>query len=228
MKTILPILLLCGCSMMPATKHESAATKAADSIANQQSMTVEKTVELQAPTLTAFVPQPGTEPQQIKMASPSAILEAPVQSVMPSSYISSGQGYRSSVKVTSASGQTAGSNTAADSAFSITLPLGVKLILLALGIILFIVAIWLAKRSSPAVAAAVSAGERGIAGAVKAADQVISTQIQTLRSRAMKATDPSEIAIHATDIARLEGDRGRLAKDATEAKEELKSELKPA
>lgn len=81
-----------------------------------------------------------------------------------------------------------------------TIPLGVKLILLAIGIGMLL-GIWFYIRKISAAAAASS----------ELADHVLAEQIQRLRSKAMLSTEHEEVAHANVEIAALEAQRGKLA-----------------
>jgi hypothetical protein len=180
-------LLLAGCStMLPSKRTENASVKTADSIATQQTLTVEKIIE-------------STEvPVSISGSSNAVVRILPAG---PGLSEDSPPAYKSTLRVTSGAVQSGGSSENATSRFSISLPTGVKLILLAIGILLLVVAGVIAKRAI----ANTAAGQ-----AIGLADAFLANRIRALRERVMHSTDAEELARVNAEIAGLESDRGRL------------------
>jgi hypothetical protein len=169
MKQLLALILIslaAGCSILPSTKHDSAATKAADNIASQQAITVEKIVDI----------------------SPAI----PATNGLP-------MAYHAAVKVQANSGQNAASALAATGASSITIPLGVKLGLLAAGVLACIIVFGILRRKFVAL-------DQGI----RFADESIASRIRAARERASATRDESDMARANAEVAELESLRGRL------------------
>lgn len=94
---------------------------------------------------------------------------------------------------------TAAQNYSADVKKS--LPLGTKLILLGVGILILLLVGWVVLRSSAAARAIASTLDSGVAEAIR-----------RLRSKSSLSTDPARTAELNIEIAELEGLRGRLRK----------------
>jgi hypothetical protein len=85
--------------------------------------------------------------------------------------------------------------------FESTIPLGVKLTLIGIGIVVVILAIRMALKSSAAATAAFGAADQSLAGIIRG-----------LRSEATTSTDPHDLAWLNNKVAELESERGRLKK----------------
>lgn len=92
-------------------------------------------------------------------------------------------------------------STKSASTKDVTIPLGVNLALLGIGILILIFAIRKARQSSLAVDAA-----------YQTFDTVLATQIRSVRDKAILATDNTTISALQAQIAELEAQRGRLAR----------------
>lgn len=106
---------------------------------------------------------------------------------------------KTTTTATQSSGQTARSTDHDFGSLASSIPAGVKLILLAIGVILFLGIIWYVRRSSAAANAAFSA-----------ADSALARQIDKLTSSATVESDPVKIAHYASLRADLEKERGKL------------------
>lgn len=113
--------------------------------------------------------------------------------------------YRESTSFESSAGAGAQSDKRVSESDEITIPLGVKLIFLAIGIggLLWVIR-WAVKSSAAATALA------------KAADETIAAKVRANRARAQTSKDDAEIADLTAQQAELEADRGRLAAKARE------------
>lgn len=193
--SLIAAVLLTSCSLLPSHKTESQSLKTSESLKASQSETLRRiTTGTPAPSRDVKVGgllnrvELKSDPIPPGVAYTSA---APVVAVqLPRDEIN----YRSSLNTD------ADSDSAAKGKFSMSIPVGVSLLLAAAGILAVLFAIKRVRQSSAAVDVAMSA-----------ADQALKGRIQAFRDRAMLSTDPHEIAAANAHIASLEADRGKLA-----------------
>jgi hypothetical protein len=216
------LLLSIGCSLLPSQKHDAAATKAVDSIASQQSISIEKTVDISPPrwvvpgpildapsaSVNGNAPSPS-EPRNSKSgiapqstSSPSTLPPSKADATLP---LLLSPSYHAEVKLNSSSGQTGGSATQAASDEKSTLPAGVKLILLGIGIVVVTAGLIFAWRHLKTTAVG-----QGIA----LGDAALKSQIDIIRSKLATTTDSARQAEHNAAIAQLEAERGKLQANA--------------
>lgn len=170
---VLLLLALAGCSLLPVDKSRSESVRATEALAVESEKTIQRVLEV-SPVQAMPAPHKG-----------DAAAATPM---------------REEVRVTSRTVTGAGSRSSAAGMSSVSVPLAVKLILLAVGLGLLWLVIWLWRRTSPAVEAAFSAGDRAVAGA-----------IERLEMLARQTTNPEDLTKINAQLAALEKDRGRLA-----------------
>jgi hypothetical protein len=209
MKIVLPFILaafLTGCSLLPTSKTQSEAVKAADSLSTQSQQTFRKvTTGTPAPTGPAVrvggiwnrVTLPGVSPApEVVKVAPGGVYapsQAPVASALPP--------FQETVEFTAGSDQTVASKSSAKGTLDVSIPMGVKIGLVGVGLILLAWGVRTIRASSAAVNAAYGA-----------ADATLASRIRSWREKAVTATDPTEIAKLQSNIAELEADRGKLAR----------------
>lgn len=91
-----------------------------------------------------------------------------------------------------------------------TIPLGVRLILLAIGLIMLMAVAWYLFRKFRFLSVAKEVADRRAAEAIAKADQAFSDMADKARERAVVANDPKEAAVAALETARVEKARGKL------------------
>lgn len=182
MRQLLPCLLIffCGCGLVPKETQSQQTIKQTASLAATRNSELEQRI--------VSAPQPTIVTSSNPKTGETMTTITPAPAVASSRY----------VDAMIAEG---GEHSTNWYSFTESIPLGVKLILLAIGVGMFL-AIWLYVRKVSL--AAQEAGEL--------ADHVLAEQIQRLREKAIAATDHRDIAMHSTEIAALEAQRGRLAK----------------
>jgi hypothetical protein len=206
------VTLLSGCSMLPSTKKQSESLKSSEAISAKQAENFKRVVtgqkneqpEIKVGGLgnkvevyaqpKAVAPTPSVVVKDAEAKAPSVVAQvAPAVDSKP-------ELYREETTYTSTSDQIAASNDDAKAKLEMTIPMGVKLILLGVGLLICIYAIAVARKSSASVNAA-----------FQMADGVLSNRIRAMRDMALTSTEPSKIAELQTQIAALESDRGRMA-----------------
>lgn len=134
--TILALVLASGCaSLVPSERAQSAAVKATEALATQQSLTIRRALDS------------GME-RSLAVASNAPVTSAPLHEQL---------------EITSTTTTDAGSRSSDIGSSIVTIPLFVKLIGLAIGTLFLIIVIWLLRRSSVAVNAAWGAGDTALA-----------------------------------------------------------------
>lgn len=192
----LTIFLLAGCgSLLPQERKESTSVKGTENLGSQQTERFTRATQGERTPVPVVTPAPnltvsGTNNHVDVSYSPPAPAQRPTVS----------SGFTETVEYDQKGKQSAASTEDMSSFLGVTIPLGVKLALLAAGIFALIYAFRAVKNSSAAAKAAFETG-----------DGVLAQHINRLRDRAIKTTDPKEAAAYMTDIASLESERGRLS-----------------
>jgi hypothetical protein len=184
-------LLLSGCgALIPrTTKRTSAATEsAAAKVGTSEAFERIVTGPAQQPQQAAPV-RIGGMGNKVEVTMP-----APPPSAVPLPTRSESFRYESQADAEDASDSTL------DTLTNISIPAGVKLGLLAAGILAMLFALNRVRNASAAASAAFSA-----------ADGAMAQQIRRMRERAVVATDAATINALQAQIAELEAERGRLA-----------------
>lgn len=183
----------CAGGLLPQKRTESAAVKTSDSVATQQSLSVEKITEgEQAPVAAQTITISGVS-NHVTIAEPPApaameVLPAPARST-----------YRQSVKVESGADTAARSQEQARSSLAISLPLGISIALFAGALLLLLFAVKKLRASSRSVDAMFTAG-----------DTALANLIHRKESELKLASDAAAQARLATELAELEKQRGKL------------------
>lgn len=216
MRKFILALFLCvltGCiNPLGAKKTETSASRVSEAIASQQALSVERSVraesvppmQIRVPvytptTPTVRVPHSSKPTDPAPSASPPSVSDNSVTITIPPKF-------DSTVKAES-KGDIDATGTASDK-FSLLrdISTGGKLILLAVGIGALFFVITLIRKNYKSVDIALSK----IDGAVAIAETKIANRINTLREKSMSATDPSENARIAAEIAHWNDERGKL------------------
>jgi hypothetical protein len=143
------------------------------------------------------------EPEQVSAPPQVTMVTVPVvqKEVTPKAQPQEQQPYREEIHYSSNVDATDKEKTTESTSKSVSIPLGVNLILLAAGILAVIFAINRARNSSLAVNALYQTFDSALAG-----------QIRSVRERAILSTDNQTISMLNAQIADLEAQRGRLAR----------------
>lgn len=148
------------------------------------------------------LPMQRSESQSVKATESIAANQAlMIESVVQSHPIPTNTVYSSRTTVNHDSAQTAGSTEDTRWTLEKQLPWGVALILFAVGGFLVLRLGGALKRSSASAAAILSAGDAGLAGAIKGLRHVISTISDDKTSKSLESV-----------IGAIESDRGKLGK----------------
>lgn len=173
--TILVAALLAGCSLLPSEHRSSEAVKSSEATAATHETTIKRSFEA-VPEFATRVAQWATNAG----TTPLAIREA--------------------VEVHDIYDTNAGSRAAAQGSSLTTLPMGTKLILLAIGGFLLLALVWAIRRSSVAANAAFKAGDEGLAKVTNHLSAMAST-----------STNPEHLNILNSLKAEVEKARGQAA-----------------
>ena len=159
-----------ACSLLPSEREQSQSLKATEALLAQHDLTIKRATERE---------------QGIVVTRDGQVVAVPI---------------RETLEISSKSSTDAGTKTNANGTFSQTIPLGVKLTLIGIGIIAIVFGLSFAWKRLKVTA---------IGQGISLADDVLAGQIRKIRNRAQTSTDPSEIARLNADIADLESERGR-------------------
>lgn len=179
-------LVFSGCaSLVPTSRKENAATRVTDSAASKAGFDYALKVD----------------PKFWPSVTVSNIGKGSVAVSAPAAY---------EATITSSIDAKAGSKDWFDYSFIQQIPLGVRILLVALGLAALGAVIWAARRYSVAIKAATDIADRRVAQVANKADEALAAAIDRNRTRAMVSTDPKEAAIAATEVASIEKARGIL------------------
>lgn len=173
-------LLAVGCAAFPQEQRQLVTQEQRESIAAATTAEVVRQSRVEPPTSTIeTTTKDGTT---VKIAQPVAFTES----------------------VTAGTTARENSDTAASgvASWQQSVPLGVSLILLAIGLGLLLLIFWIVRRNSAAVNAAWKYG-----------DEALKRRIDALRSRMSTATDPNVILALQSEEAQLERERAELNAD---------------
>lgn len=169
-------LMLCGCAgLVPSEKRISQSVQATEAIHSDVERTTERTMSV--------VPE-----MAIAVKPDSNVVAIPL-----------GSSVSEVTRTTTRAITGAGSKDSAQGSSAISIPLGVKIAIFAFSIGLLWLVIWLWRRTSPAVDAAFSAGDRAIASAIAQVENALAT-----------STDAGELSKLNAQRALLEKERGKL------------------
>lgn len=172
------VALAAGCgSLVPVERSRSQSVQATESLAVEQERTIRRMLEV---TPAAAAPPAASSPKG----------PAPVA-----------QPLREELSYTTSTRTGAGSAQLASGQDRSSIPLGVKLVLLAAGVASLVGALLLAWRYAKATAA----GQ-----ALALADDVLAQRVRALRAESATSTDQQAIARVQAQVAELEAERGRL------------------
>lgn len=182
--------LLCACSsLVPTTRSESAATRIADNAATKASTEFAGRVEFEPQPTVVVIDGEGRMPGRVEVRPAPRIVDTTASAHNNSE---------------------ARSRDAVSSMLSVSIPLGVRLVLIGLGLIVVLIALRLAYSYVRKTAFGL---------AVSKADAMLSAKIRSYRARAIDSNaTPDDKAFYATEIAEIESERGKLAASTKEAK----------
>jgi predicted extracellular nuclease len=183
----LVLFLFAGCGLIPSERQKSESTSAAEKLGASHDLTVDRIFST------------GPSEQAFRYFSSNGVSSQALPPVYEQTHVES------------KSSQNAGSKDAASGESSVSIPFGVKIGLVGVGLIVCVVGIKFL----------VSAAKNTAAGqAVSVFDGMLSNYLQSWRTHAQTTTDPHEMAEANAEIAELEAMRGKLRtafKRATQA-----------
>lgn len=190
--SLVAFLLCGGCgSLVPSSRKENAATKVADNAENRSGF------EMAGKMSPEFWPE----------VTASNIGKGTFSVRMPANY---------DVSVKSDNKGSAGSKDWFDYSFVSQIPLGVRIILIAIGLFMLLGFAWLLRKKSVAAKVATDIADRRVADMAAKADRAMASAIERNRTKAMTASDPKETAVAAIEVASLERERGILKASGAE------------
>lgn len=210
------ILFIAGCgALVPSTAKRTSSTSeaAASTLKGSEQFSKIVTGQKSEPkTATEFnvgglgnkvsvtIPK---EPEHIQPAPQVAMVAVPVvpKEVTQTVQAQAQQPYREEIHYSSNVDASDKEKTTESIAKSVSIPLGVNLILMAIGMLAVLFAINRARKSSLAVNAA-----------YQTFDSVLAGQIRSIRERAILSTDNQTISMLNAQIADIEAQRGRLVR----------------
>lgn len=181
-----PVLcaLLCGCgTLVPKESQKSQSVQATENLGTESERTIRRVLEV--------TPQIG---HGLKIQKDGIVTTYDLPAAL-----------KEDLTMTTASRTGAGSTSKAEGSLISSIPLGVKLALIGIGIAAIVAALAMAWKyvKNTALGQGISLG-----------DEILQNKIRTKRAAAMAATDAKEIAQHNAEIAEMEAERGRLAAKA--------------
>lgn len=206
---LLALVFLTGCgALVPSTSRRSSSTAEASASSVKSSEQFSKIVSGQqkAPMAQLHVGGLGNKVElKIPQVDPVQQQQITVPHVeVPSvkqEQVQDGQQYREEIRYASNMDANDSEKTATKDKKDISIPLGVSIALLGIGVLIALFAFNRVRQSSLAVNAA-----------YQTFDGVLANQIRSVRERAILATDSSTISMLNAQIADLEAQRGRLAR----------------
>jgi hypothetical protein len=188
--TLTLLIVLCsGCaSLVPNERKQSASVKAAETLNTESEKTIRRTLTI-APSIWTKLRKAGVEGGKQMASNPD--------------YASTDAGpyVHEVLEVNSTSTTGAGSKDAATGSLAVSIPLGVKLILLAIGLGLLVLIIWIIRKQSAAVDAAFKVGDNGMAALI--------SQLETW---AQTSTNPEDTAKANALLNLANKERGKIGR----------------
>lgn len=202
---LIALALLAGCSaFVPKEKTSVSTVATAEKIAAQNSVAIQRVVQGAPPQPLPSVTVSGTS-NRVDIAYAPPVHTA--AKLLPP--------YQDATSFTATTGQDSSTKLDDNTTSSVTIPLGAKLAMLAVGLAMLGGVVFLGvralKRSSLAAASAFELADSGMAKGIKLAHEGFGAAIRGVRDRASLSTDPKEIALLASLTASLESDRGKTA-----------------
>lgn len=201
-------MILAGCQLLPQKKTQSESFKGAEALAGTNSLLFRKVVEGEKAQPLPNLTVSGTSNTVTVSTSPVAFGAAAQLGRQP---------YRETIDISSAVAQTVSSKQEGQSKYSVSLPLGVGLLLSALGIcaVTFAIryALKAAKNGSSAASAALDAADTAMANRIrtwKAKAEALQAQAAATTDAAQITDAHRQIAALQTEIAAHEAERGKL------------------
>lgn len=181
---LLAAVLLAGCSsLVPTSRQENAATRVSDSATSKAGF------EYAGRISPAFWPS----------VTVSNIGRGHVEVQMPQNYTAT---VRNDIDAK------AGSKDWFDYSFMKQIPLGIRILFIALGLASLLAVWWVIRKYSVAARAAGDVADRRVAEAIKKADAALASAIERNRTRAMVSKDDQEMKVATVEVASLERARG--------------------
>lgn len=181
---LLSIVFLCGCQLFSGTTTKSQSTQSAENISAARDATIRKVTEGEK-----------SLPYQFEVSGKNNKLELH----LPPQPISK-EPFRETLDYDEESAETAGSWTSWFSKYKYSIPMGLSICFIGIGILILFFAIRYARKSSVAVDAGFGL-----------ADQAIGQLINGVESKLAASTDPAENARLSNERAFLEKQRGKIA-----------------
>jgi hypothetical protein len=195
------LALVAGCgTLVPSEKKASESVKSTEAIATAQNQTIKRTMEVvpemakQITSRTVYRTLPDT-----KTSSSGDASVPPAQGWIETD---SPPTIRERLEIKTETSTDAGTKAQAQGSTENSIPLGVKIGLLGVGILILTFALIWAWRYVKTT---------GFGAAISLADDALAAQIRGLRTKAISTTDAKEQATTLAHLAELEATRGRLA-----------------
>lgn len=197
-----------GCALIPTERKKTNTQQTADNVAAQVSHTFERvTTGRPAPQPAPVVNVAPAAPAPVTVSGSSNVVtitapSAPASSIQnPAPSIQPTEPFVESVKVTSATDLETKSKSDDRTTSAVSIPLGVKIGLIGVGLLLLVLGF-----------KALSNYLRGTAAGamLNVADAALKRRIDAWETRARLSTDPAEIANAAAELRELEAERGKL------------------
>lgn len=217
---MLSIAFAIGCRLVPTETRRQDTTKTADNVASSIALQFKETVRgreynpgpggtVPTPVVVMSSPVPAAQPLTITGSSnvnvrvePAPV--APSYRTVQAAPISSAADavpYFRETEASAGAGVNASSNSDAHTEQATSIPLGVKLTLIGIGLAAIVGALVFAWKHIRTTALG-----QGIA----AADSILANRIRAARARATTSRDAEEIAKAMAEVADLEAERGRI------------------
>lgn len=187
---LVPILLGGGC-----VSRKASESKSAEQVAASHESTIKQALRIPAPQI--------TPPRTVSVSGASNVVTITetfhAQPTLHADSEPAGM-FTATTEIQDGAATSGSASSDAKRKSSFTLPLSVSLLIGGVALIILTALVWFWRHSSASVKAATDAG-----------DAVVAAAIRRLRERAAVSTNFAEIAMHQTDIAHLESERGKLA-----------------
>ena len=200
-----------GCSVLPSERQKRTDDKRDDARQQQTALTIRKAVTGQQTPTPAIAVTGTSNVVSVAVASPQMPPSKFPMTNLPHRSFAVGfqpslQGYAipeytETVEVSNGTTDNVQVHSTSQVESSVTIPIGVKIALLAGGLMLLVVAVRMIQRQVRGTA---------IGQAISVADASLKRRIETWRDRAVASTNPADIAIAERELAALEAERGKL------------------
>jgi hypothetical protein len=208
---LFPLIVSQGCSLVPSERQKRTDDKRDDARQQQTALTIRKAVTGQQTPTPAIAVTGTSNVVSVAVASPQMppsrfpVTNLPARSFglgfAPTPAPSTMPEYSEEVEIQNGTTDTSSAHSTSQVESAVSIPLGVKLALLAGGLMLLVVAVRMIQRHVRGTA---------IGQAISVADASLKRRIEAWRDRAVASTNPADIAIAERELAALEAERGKL------------------